>query len=140
MKKDVDYIVKDDEILLVDPFTGRILDRRTFSEGLHQAIEAKEKVTIKEENLTQASITVQNYFRMYKTLAGMTGSATPAKQEFYETYNLKVIVIPTNKPNARIDLESLIYTDYESKVKKIVEEVSYHSSNGTSDFNWNNLH
>lgn len=123
MRKDVDYIVKDDQIMLVDQFTGRIMEGRTFSEGLHQAIEAKEGVTVKEENQTQASITVQNYFRMYTTLSGMTGSATPAKQEFFETYNLRVVSIPTNKPNARKDLEPLVFKDYESKVKRIVEEV-----------------
>lgn len=124
MRKDVDYIVKKDAIMLVDQFTGRIMEGRTFSDGLHQAIEAKEGVTIKEENQTQASITVQNYFRMYKTLSGMTGSALPAKQEFWETYNLRVVAIPTNKPNARLDEEPLVYQDYESKVKKIVAEVS----------------
>ena len=124
MRKDVDYIVKEDDILLVDPFTGRIMDGRTFSDGLHQALEAKEGVSVKEENLTQATVTVQNYFRMYETLSGMTGSATPSKQEFYETYNLKVIVIPTNKPNARDDKETLVYVDYDSKVKRIIEEVS----------------
>jgi len=123
MRKDVDYIVKNDAIMLVDQFTGRIMEGRTFSDGLHQAIEAKEGVTIKEENQTQASITVQNYFRMYKTLSGMTGSALPAKQEFWETYNLRVVEIPTNKLNARLDEEPLVYRDYESKVKKIVEEV-----------------
>ena len=107
MRLDVDYIVKEDDILLVDPFTGRVMDGRTFSDGLHQALEAKEGVSVKEENVTQATITVQNYFRMYETLSGMTGSATPSKQEFYETYNLKVIVIPTNKPIVRDDKEHL---------------------------------
>lgn len=124
MRKDVDYIVKNDQIMLVDQFTGRIMEGRTFSDGLHQAIEAKEGVTIKEENQTQASITVQNYFRMYKTLSGMTGSALPAKQEFWETYNLRVVAVPTNKPNMRQDEDPLVYIDYESKVKKIVGEVS----------------
>ncbi len=124
MRKDVDYIVKNDQIMLVDQFTGRIMEGRTFSDGLHQAIEAKEGVTIKEENQTQASITVQNYFRMYKTLSGMTGSALPAKQEFWETYNLRVVAIPTNKPNIRQDEDPIVYIDYESKVKKIVDEVS----------------
>lgn len=130
MRKDVDYIVKKDEIMLVDQFTGRIMEGRTFSDGLHQAIEAKEGVTIKEENQTQASITVQNYFRMYTTLSGMTGSALPAKQEFWETYYLRVVAIPTNKPNARKDEEPLIYNNYSSKVKKIVEEVEKHNKNG----------
>lgn len=123
MRKDVDYIVKDDDIVLVDQFTGRTMEGRTFSDGLHQAIEAKEGVSVKEENQTQASITVQNYFRMYKLLSGMTGSATPAKQEFFETYNLRVVTIPTNKPIMRVDKEPLIFKDYMSKVKKIVQEV-----------------
>ncbi|MDW2876614.1 MULTISPECIES: accessory Sec system translocase SecA2 [Bacillaceae] len=123
MRKDVDYIVKGDDILLVDQFTGRIMEGRTFSDGLHQAIEAKEGVTVKEENQTQASITVQNYFRMYATLSGMTGSALPAKKEFFETYYLKVVAIPTNMPNARIDQDPLVYADYRSKAAKIVSEV-----------------
>ncbi|MBY0123503.1 accessory Sec system translocase SecA2 [Bacillus sp. S/N-304-OC-R1] len=130
MRKDVDYIVKNDQIMLVDQYTGRIMEGRTFSDGLHQAIEAKEGVTIKEENQTQASITVQNYFRMYTTLAGMTGSAMPAKQEFWETYNLRVVAIPTNKPNARQDEDPLVYKDYDSKVQKIVDEVSKHNQLG----------
>lgn len=123
MKKDVDYIVKDGKILIIDKFTGRILEGRTFSDGLHQAIEAKEGVEITEENSTQATITVQNYFRMYKTISGMTGSAMPAKKEFWETYGMNVVAIPTNKPVQRIDYEDLIYIDYESKVKRIVQEV-----------------
>lgn len=130
MRKDVDYIVKNDEIMLVDQFTGRVMEGRTFSDGLHQAIEAKEGVTIKEENQTKASITVQNYFRMYSTLSGMTGSAIPAKREFWETYYLKVVAVPTNKPNARKDEEPLIYKDYSSKVNKIVEEVEKITKNG----------
>jgi len=124
MRKDVDYIVKNDSIMLVDQFTGRIMEGRTFSDGLHQAIEAKEGVTVKDENKTQASITVQNYFRLYDVLSGMTGSATPSKNEFFQTYNLRVVTVPTNKPNAREDMEILVYKDYESKVKKIVSEVA----------------
>lgn len=123
MKLDVDYIVKEGKVVLIDKFTGRVMEGRTFSEGLHQAIEAKEGLEITEENETQATITIQNYFRMYKTLAGMTGSATPSKQEFWETYRLKVVTIPTNEPIRRIDHEDLVYVDYKSKVKKIVEEV-----------------
>ncbi|MED3573618.1 accessory Sec system translocase SecA2 [Cytobacillus praedii] len=130
MRKDVDYIVKKDEIMLVDQFTGRIMEGRTFSDGLHQAIEAKEGVTVKDENQTQATITVQNYFRIYKILSGMTGSATPSKKEFFETYSLRVVAIPTNKPNARIDEEPLVYKDYESKVAKIVKEVEKHNKIG----------
>lgn len=127
MRKDVDYIVKDDKIMIVDPYTGRIMEGRTFSDGLHQAIEAKEKVSIKEENNTQASIMIQHYFRLYKHVSGMTGSAVPSRDEFWETYNLRVTEIPTNKPNQRIDMETLVYLTYEDKMKKIVEETKkYH--------------
>lgn len=123
MKLDVDYIVKDGKVIIIDKFTGRTMEGRTFSEGLHQAIEAKEGLEITEENDTQATITIQNYFRMYKSLSGMTGSATPSKQEFMETYNLRVVTIPTNQPVQRVELEDLVYVDFESKVKRIVEEV-----------------
>ena len=127
MRKDVDYIVKDDKILIVDPYTGRVMEGRTFSDSLHQAIEAKEKVSIKEENSTQASVMIQHYFRLYKHVSGMTGSAVPSRDEFWETYNLRVTEIPTNKPNQRIDLETLVYLTYEDKMKKIVEETKkYH--------------
>ncbi|EIJ80483.1 preprotein translocase subunit SecA [Bacillus methanolicus PB1] len=123
MKKDVDYIVKEGKILLIDKFTGRIMEGRTFSDGLHQAIEAKEGLEITEENDTLATITIQNYFRMYKTLSGMTGSATPSKQEFLDTYNLQVVSIPPNRPVQRIDYDDLVFADYQSKVKRIIEEV-----------------
>lgn len=123
MHKDVDYIVKDDKIMIVDPYTGRVMDGRTYSDGLHQAIEAKEKVSLKEENNTQASVTIQHYFRLYKHVSGMTGSAVPSKEEFWETYNLRVTEIPTNKPNKRIDMETLVYLTYEDKTKKIVDEI-----------------
>ena len=123
MKRDVDYIVKDGKIELIDPYTGRVMEGRSFSEGLHQAIEAKEQIEITPENETFATITVQNYFIMYKTLSGMTGSAMPSKKEFNETYNLKVVEIPTNKPVQRIDLPDLLFTNYDAKAKKIVAEV-----------------
>ncbi|WP_277585978.1 preprotein translocase subunit SecA [Psychrobacillus antarcticus] len=127
MRKDVDYIVKDDKIMIVDPYTGRIMEGRTFSDGLHQAIEAKEKVSLKEENNTQASVMIQHYFRLYKHVSGMTGSAIPSKDEFWETYNLRVTEIPTNKPNQRKDLDTLVYLTIEDKVKKIIEETKkYH--------------
>lgn len=122
MRKDVDYIVKDDKIQIVDPYTGRIMEGRTYSDGLHQAIEAKEKVSIKEENNTQASITIQHYFRLYQHVSGMTGSAVPSKEEFWETYSLRVTEIPTNKPNKRIDMDTLVYLTHEDKTKRIVEE------------------
>ncbi|WP_391207955.1 preprotein translocase subunit SecA [Psychrobacillus sp. L4] len=130
MRKDVDYIVKEDKIMIVDPYTGRIMEGRTFSDGLHQAIEAKEKVTIKEENNTQASVMIQHYFRLYKHVSGMTGSAVPSREEFWETYNLRVTEIPTNKPNMRVDMETLVYLTDEDKMKKIVEETQKHHDNG----------
>ncbi|WP_192797474.1 preprotein translocase subunit SecA [Psychrobacillus glaciei] len=130
MRKDVDYIVKEDKIMIVDPYTGRIMEGRTFSDGLHQAIEAKEKVTIKEENNTQASVMIQHYFRLYKHVSGMTGSAVPSREEFWETYNLRVTEIPTNKPNMRVDMETLVYLTAEDKMKKIVEETQKHHNNG----------
>jgi preprotein translocase subunit SecA len=123
MKKDVDYIVKEGKIQLIDKFTGRIMEGRTFSEGLHQAIEAKEGVEVTEENDTQATITIQNYFRMYDTLSGMTGSASPSKQEFLDTYGLNVITIPTNKPIQRNDQDDLVFISYEAKVNHIINQV-----------------
>src|SRR5207249_7229571 len=101
-KRDVDYIVKDGEVLIVDEFTGRILEGRRWSEGLHQAVEAKERVKIKEENQTLATITLQNYFRMYDKLAGMTGTASTEAGEFAHTYGLEVVSIPTNMPMIRV--------------------------------------
>jgi preprotein translocase subunit SecA len=130
MKKDVDYIVKDGKIVLIDKFTGRIMEGRTFSEGLHQAIEAKEGLEVTEENDVQATITIQNYFRMYEKLAGMTGSASPSKQEFFETYNLPVITIPTNKPVQRQDAEDKVYLDQDSKMNKIISEVKAINKSG----------
>ena len=124
MHKDVDYIVKEGKIQLIDKFTGRVMEGRSFSEGLHQAIEAKESLEVSEENETQATITIQNYFRMYLSLAGMTGSATPSKDEFQETYGLQVVTIPTNKPVQRIDLDELIYLKKEEKINRIIEEVN----------------
>lgn len=123
MKRDVDYIVKDGKIALIDKFTGRIMEGRTFSEGLHQALEAKEGLEITEENESQATITIQNYFRMYDKLSGMTGSATPSKDEFLETYDLHVVSVPPNRPVQRIDMDDLIYRDTKSKIRRIIEEV-----------------
>ncbi|WP_059171906.1 accessory Sec system translocase SecA2 [Bacillus sp. FJAT-27445] len=123
MKRDVDYIVKDGKIALIDKFTGRIMEGRTFSEGLHQALEAKEGLEITEENESQATITIQNYFRMYDKLCGMTGSATPSKEEFLETYDLNVVSVPPNRPVQRIDMDDLIYRDKKAKIGRIIEEV-----------------
>ena len=130
LKRDVDYIVKEGKIELIDKFTGRVMEGRSFSEGLHQAIEAKEGLEITEENETQATITIQNYFRLYHSLAGMTGSATPSKSEFWDTYGLPVVTIPTNKPVIREDLPDLIFKDKASKIKRIVDEVKKIHSQG----------
>ena len=107
MKRDVDYIVKDGEIIIVDEFTGRFMFGRRYSNGLHQAIEAKEGVLVRSESRTLATITLQNYFRMYGKLAGMTGTAKTEEEEFHERYNMDVVVIPTNKPVIR---EAVSYT------------------------------
>lgn len=121
--KDVDYIVKDDEIVLVDAFTGRTMEGRTLSNGLHQALEAKESVTITEENKTQASITIQNYFRLYPTLSGMTGTAKTEEKEFQQVYAMDVIQIPTNRPILRIDESDQIYETVDEKYKAVTKEV-----------------
>ncbi len=123
-KKDVDYIVRGNEVVIVDEFTGRILEGRRYSEGLHQAIEAKENVQIKEESITYATITLQNYFLMYKKIAGMTGTAYTEREEFDQIYKMKVVVIPTNKPMIRRDMDDLIYRTEEEKYNAIIEEVT----------------
>ena len=121
--RDVDYVVKDGEVIIVDEFTGRLMPGRRWSDGLHQAIEAKEGVKIEAENQTLASITFQNYFRMYKKLAGMTGTAETEAEEFKEIYGLDVIVIPTNKPVRRKDHPDVIYKTKKEKFQKVVEEI-----------------
>lgn len=122
-KKDVDYIVKDGEVLIVDEFTGRILQGRRYSEGLHQAIEAKENVKIMEENQTLATITIQNYFRMYEKLSGMTGTALTESEEFRHIYKLETVVIPTNKPMIRDDMPDLIYKSEKTKFEAVVKDI-----------------
>ena len=122
-QKEVHYIVRNGEVLIVDEFTGRVLPGRRWSDGLHQAIEVKEGVEVKPENQTLASITYQNYFRLYKKLAGMTGTAETESVEFKEIYNLDVVVIPTRKPVARIDHPDLVFKTKKAKWKKVVEEV-----------------
>ena len=122
-KKDVHYIVRDGEVLIVDEFTGRVLPGRRWSDGLHQAIEVKEGVKVKEENQTLASVTFQNYFKLYKKLAGMTGTAETEALEFREIYGLEVVVIPTHKPMIRKDLPDLVYKTKKEKWQKVVEEV-----------------
>ena len=123
MKRDVDYIVKDGEILIVDEFTGRLMYGRRFSNGLHQAIEAKEGVRVRSESKTLATITLQNYFRMYNKLAGMTGTAKTEEDEFRDIYNMDVVVIPTNKPVIREDREDSVYAHQKAKYKAIVNRV-----------------
>ena len=124
MKRDVDYIVKDGEILIVDEFTGRLMYGRRFSNGLHQAIEAKEGVKVRSESKTLATITLQNYFRMYNKLAGMTGTAKTEEDEFRDIYNMDVVVIPTNKPVVRQDLDDSVYGHQPAKYKAIVNRVA----------------
>ena len=122
-KKDVDYVVRDGKVVIVDEFTGRIMPGRRWSDGLHQAVEAKEGVDVENENQTLASITYQNYFRMYKKLAGMTGTADTEAEEFKKIYNLDVMLIPTNKPTRRVDQDDVIFKDKPSKYKAIVKEI-----------------
>ncbi len=120
---DVDYVVKDDQVIIVDEFTGRLMPGRRWSDGLHQAVEAKEGVRIENENQTLATITFQNYFRMYKKLAGMTGTADTEAGEFAKIYNLEVLVIPTNRPMIRVDRDDMIYKNEAAKFNAVVEEI-----------------
>ncbi len=122
-KRDVDYIVTNGEVKIVDEFTGRILEGRRYSEGLHQAIEAKEGVRIKEENQTLATITIQNYFKMYEKLAGMTGTAKTQQAEFEQVYGLGVVEIPTNRPMIRVDQQDVIYKTEDAKWRAVVEDI-----------------
>ena len=122
-EKDKEYVVKDGEVVIVDEFTGRLQAGRRWSEGLHQAVEAKERVPVRKETRTYASVTFQNYFRMYDKLAGMTGTALSSEEEFYTVYGLDVVVIPTNKPVARIDKDDLIFQNNLGKYKALVKEV-----------------
>ncbi|HEY2056990.1 MAG TPA: preprotein translocase subunit SecA [Amycolatopsis sp.] len=128
--KDKDYIVRDGEVMIVDEFTGRILVGRRYNEGMHQAIEAKEKVEIKAENQTLATITLQNYFRLYKKLAGMTGTAETEAAEFHQTYKLGVVPIPTNRPMVRDDRADLIYKTEQAKFEAVAEDIAERYENG----------
>ena len=123
LKRDSDYIVNNGEVLLVDEFTGRVMEGRRYSNGLHQAIEAKEGVEIKDENLTVATITLQNFFRLYKKLSGMTGTAKTEEGEFNKIYNLDIVTIPQNLPNKRVDEPDIVYTTMEAKYKAIVDRI-----------------
>ena len=122
-KRDVDYVVKDDKVIIVDEFTGRLMDGRRYSDGLHQALEAKEGVKIERENQTLAAVTFQNYFRMYEKLSGMTGTADTEAVEFSQTYNLSVVVVPTNEPMIRIDNPDVIFKTGKEKYDAVIEEI-----------------
>ncbi|GGH75459.1 protein translocase subunit SecA [Compostibacillus humi] len=130
MHRDVDYMVQDGEVVIIDSFTGRLMKGRRYSDGLHQAIEAKEGLQIQNESMTLASITFQNYFRMYKKLAGMTGTAKTEEEEFRNIYNMDVIVIPTNKPVIREDKPDLIYKTMDGKFRAVVEEIKERHKKG----------
>ncbi|MCR4563423.1 MAG: preprotein translocase subunit SecA [Clostridiales bacterium] len=123
MKRDVDYVVQDGQVLIVDEFTGRIMLGRRYSDGLHQAIEAKEGVKVEHESKTLATITFQNYFRLYDKLSGMTGTAMTEKEEFQEIYNLDVIAIPTNKPMIRVDRDDVLYKTEDAKFNAIIQRI-----------------
>ena len=129
-KRDVDYVVKDDQVIIVDEFTGRLMIGRRYSEGLHQAIEAKEHVTIERESRTLATITFQNYFRMYHKLSGMTGTAKTEEDEFQNIYSLDVVQIPTNKPNIRKDLDDMVYKTKKAKFNAVVDAIAQVHANG----------
>ncbi|MFC4084814.1 preprotein translocase subunit SecA [Amycolatopsis samaneae] len=128
--RDKDYIVRDGEVMIVDEFTGRILVGRRYNEGMHQAIEAKEKVEIKAENQTLATITLQNYFRLYKKLSGMTGTAETEAAEFHQTYKLGVVPIPTNRPMVRADQADLIYKSEQAKFEAVAEDIAERHEKG----------
>ncbi|MBP0970363.1 MAG: preprotein translocase subunit SecA [Oscillospiraceae bacterium] len=130
MKRDVDYVVKDGEVIIVDEFTGRLMIGRRYSNGLHQAIEAKERVHVARENRTLATITFQNYFRMYKKLSGMTGTAMTEKDEFQEIYNLDVVAIPTNAPVIRKDWDDVVYKNLNAKYRAVIDQIIECNSKG----------
>ncbi|MGL5885508.1 MAG: DEAD/DEAH box helicase, partial [Bombilactobacillus sp.] len=130
MDKDKDYVVTNKKVMIVDSFTGRVMEGRRFSDGLHQAIEAKEGVPIQDETKTMANITYQNFFRMYDKLAGMTGTAKTEEEEFREIYNMAVIVIPTNKPVARVDHPDKLYINLKSKFNAVVDDIKKRHAKG----------
>ncbi|MBE9916640.1 preprotein translocase subunit SecA [Paenibacillus donghaensis] len=123
MRRDVDYVVTEDEVVIVDEFTGRLMAGRRYSDGLHQAIEAKEGIEVQNESMTLATITFQNYFRMYRKLAGMTGTAKTEEEEFKKIYGLEVLQVPTNKPNQRNDMADVVYKSVNGKFKAVVDEI-----------------
>ena len=123
MKRDIDYVVKDGEVIIVDEFTGRLMMGRRYNDGLHQAIEAKERVDVASESKTLAPITFQNFFRLYSKLSGMAGTALTEEEEFGSIYNLDVVEIPTNRPVIRIDQPDVVYKTEAGKFRAIVEQV-----------------
>ncbi len=129
-KRDVDYLVKDGKVIIIDEFTGRMMDGRRWSDGLHQAVEAKEGVQIEPENQTMASITFQNYFRMYPKIGGMTGTAATEAAEFFDIYKINVVTIPTNMPIARVDEEDEFYKDTQDKFRAIAKKIRHHAEKG----------
>lgn len=129
-KRDRDYVVKDDEVIIVDEFTGRLMPGRRWSDGLHQAVEAKEGVQVQKESRTLATVTFQNYFRLYEKLSGMTGTASTSAEEFHKVYKLDVVVVPTNKPMVRADLSDRIYKSEEGKFKALTAEIKHRSETG----------
>ncbi|HEY8529778.1 MAG TPA: preprotein translocase subunit SecA, partial [Paenibacillaceae bacterium] len=130
MRRDVDYVVQNGEVIIVDEFTGRLMAGRRYSDGLHQAIEAKEGLKVQSESMTLATITFQNYFRMYRKLAGMTGTAKTEEEEFKKIYGLDVIVVPTHKPMIRVDLPDVVYKTAKAKYRAVVEEIVRRHSKG----------
>src|SRR3954466_7677061 len=129
-RRDKEYVVMDGEVLIVDEHTGRMLAGRRYNEGLHQAIEAKEGVTIREEYQTLATVTLQNYFRLYKKLSGMTGTAMTEASEFDKIYKLGVVPIPTNRPMVRKDQPDLVYRTEEAKYAAVVDDIAERHANG----------
>ena len=130
MKRDVDYVVQNDEVVIVDEFTGRLMVGRRYSDGLHQAIEAKEHVKVERESKTLATVTFQNYFRMYKKLSGMTGTAKTEEDEFKGIYALDVVQIPTNRPMIRKDMNDLVYTTIKGKFLQVIDEIDKRHQTG----------
>ena len=123
MKRDIDYVLKDGQVVIVDEFTGRLMFGRRYSDGLHQAIEAKERVEVARESKTLATITFQNYFRLYKKLSGMTGTALTEEEEFGTIYNLDIIEIPTNRPIARLDNPDVVYKTEAAKYRAVIRQI-----------------
>ncbi len=130
MTRDIDYVVKDGEVIIVDEFTGRLMYGRRYNEGLHQAIEAKEGVTVARESKTLATITFQNFFRLYKKLSGMTGTAMTEEEEFREIYKLDVVEIPTNKPMIRQDMPDVVYKTEKGKFNAVIADIIEHHKQG----------